>query len=416
MSARRLSGSTSLADVPTLLTFAAVALLPVQVRVLPLLRFAPTDVLAVLALVSSLGRIPRARRAWPASLLAVAGVLAIGMATVELGGLGVDRYAAVNKFFGFFVLVCLYAAVVSNTKTLTELRRHCRVFVWSTTVVAAVSMLSAAVVGLGADGIDWLLNEDPHRLSGTLVDPNAFAGLLVVALGLHLGSADTGLRKAFLLPLAVLVPAILLTYSRTGWAAAVALLIYAARRDWRLVGGLAVMGGATGFAVFSEGVSPAISEQSLRLALRTGGIDQRTDMFRLALETAAAHPILGIGLGAFRRTYGQIVHNTGLWMASEMGLLGAGAFAFLVIQFGVMAARARRVLHGRAAAVATWLLAVHVAMFVFSLGIEALYQRHWWLVLALIASSSRSSMDAHTTMGTPQVRGRRFSRAVSDSW
>ena len=34
------------------------------------------------------------------------------------------------------------------------------------------------------------------------------------------------------------------------------------------------------------------------------------------------------------------------------------------------------------------LLMGHTAMFGLAMGIEAFYQRHWWLILALIASSS----------------------------
>ena len=33
------------------------------------------------------------------------------------------------------------------------------------------------------------------------------------------------------------------------------------------------------------------------------------------------------------------------------------------------------------------LLLAHTAMFGLAMGIEAFYQRHWWLVLGLIASS-----------------------------
>src|SRR5207247_8110128 len=89
----------------------------------------------------------------------------------------------------------------------------------------------------------------------------------------------------------------------------------------------------------------------------------------------------------FVEEHNQIVHNTALWFLAEFGLVGAIVFVGFVSGFLASAvATYRRVTPDRRPLL-TGLVAAHLAMIGFSLGVEALYQRWWWLVMALLASA-----------------------------
>ena len=90
---------------------------------------------------------------------------------------------------------------------------------------------------------------------------------------------------------------------------------------------------------------------------------------------------LGIGLGTYRlEQNGEVVHNTAVWLLSEMSMPGVVFFLAMTAIPVHAALRLRRVDRNLALA----LLGGHVVMVVTSVGIEALYQRHWWLIIGLL--------------------------------
>ena len=112
----------------------------------------------------------------------------------------------------------------------------------------------------------------------------------------------------------------------------------------------------------------------------------RFALIRDAWTQFTQHPILGGGIGSFVDMEGTIVHNTTLWFLADFGIPG---FAVLLgflgwFLFAGWFAYGQAPLKDKPIVLA--LLMGHTVMLGLSMGIEAFYQRHWWVVFALIAS------------------------------
>jgi O-antigen ligase len=151
------------------------------------------------------------------------------------------------------------------------------------------------------------------------------------------------------------------------------------------------MGGAVAFvgAAAAGLVGDAIDDFSRR----PDNVAGRSSFAKSGVTEFVESGGVGIGLGTFRSRYGDIIHNTALWMLVEMSFIG---FAFLVAMAVVPAVATLR-LRKRDRALGNALLGGHIVMLVASVGIEALYQRPWWLVVGMIAGF------ASTATGTEQV-------------
>ena len=111
-----------------------------------------------------------------------------------------------------------------------------------------------------------------------------------------------------------------------------------------------------------------------------------------------ANPVLGAGLGAFitaeinRTGIPLMIHNSPLWVAAEMGLVGLVVLTLMVAVMVRGAHRARRV-----AGYPRWALLVFGVVFVstsFSMVHDMLYQRSLWLLLGVaLAMPSESRSD-----------------------
>ncbi|HUR50675.1 MAG TPA: O-antigen ligase family protein, partial [Mycobacteriales bacterium] len=252
--------------------------------------------------------------------------------------------------------------------------------------LALITFLVERVAGLRVP----LVNEPfvDSRLSGLLIDPNAFGGLIATALVLHLVTSAAGApllsRRVSRLATVCLPLALALTFSRSAWIGTVFGLGAVAAADPRLL-----RKAARALAAPLLVVLPLVLLNlpgAASLAERPGQVSARLDIANQALADVAAHPLSGIGLGVYEQRHGVIVHNTALWFLTEMGLVGLIAFlGFILLQV-------RR---------ATWMIvrgpeqawvvgaALLGAVFVglgLSLGIEAFYQRYWWMAFAGLAA------------------------------
>lgn len=130
------------------------------------------------------------------------------------------------------------------------------------------------------------------------------------------------------------------------------------------------------------------------------GLQHRLDLFQQARMMWSLHPVLGGGLGAFWRSqqarnldYPFINHNTTLWLASELGLIG------LVLVLGGVA-RTGYVLLRNAGAnpMAAGVAGMLCVLVGASAGTEVFYQRYTWcfcgLALALVALARRTTPQA----------------------
>jgi O-antigen ligase len=223
-----------------------------------------------------------------------------------------------------------------------------------------------------------------------LLDPNAYGGLLVMTLVIIEGSAHgpgalfqkTGLIAARL----TLGLGILFTFSRSAWSAlGLSMLVFAALRPWRVarlfLGGLLcspfliVMLGRRFVPIFEE------------MASRPKQVQGRFDLIHDALAAFARHPLFGGGIGSFRLGEGSIAHNSAMWFLADFGIAGLTVFLGFLGWFFIKGWSAYRSSPERERPLTLALLLAHTAMLGLAMGIEAFYQRHWWLVFGMIASS-----------------------------
>ncbi|GEO34125.1 hypothetical protein CAE01nite_18500 [Cellulomonas aerilata] len=372
-------------------------LLPVQL-VSPLgLRVAPSDLLLLAYLGLRLPWLRRVPEAWSPWTHALTGALAVGLlvSLVRVGS--VTSYALVQKGLGFGLLLLIYLCVVDAVRTWSDARWLLRAFLWGVLLHAAVAL---AAFGLAASGVAEvpLVNQPfPRaRLAGLLVDPNAFGGLVALGLALHLMTVASSvplLRGAaarsagFVLPLALV-----LTFSRSAWIGFAVALVVAGAVAPR-VAAVALVRTVAPLAVVLPVVVLTLVPDAAALVSRPDQVGARLSLAAGAVDDFVAYPLLGTGLGVNAATSENIVHNTALWTLAEMGLVGFVAFAGFALANAARMLAAARAVDGADRSLLLALLSAHAAMLGVSTGIEALYQRHWWLVLAvggaLVACSRR---------------------------
>lgn len=333
---------------------------------------------------------------------AMAAALGVGMigAAETLGRVPAWAWAGRGLGLGLLAAYLVAAAFVLDAAGLGDGRR--RVVAGVVVAVAAVTAAAIAPVAVfGLTGI-WVGMARPYEaLTGFVENRNAFSLILLAALGLafaahRLWPARFG-TTAIAAALAILGLALLFAGSRAalpigaamvlaalalgwiGWrpavAAAAVLAAYAALA-WLAAMSWSPMGGAGGLHV----VAPAA----------VGGPDDPSNLerwrsFGEAWRLFLSRPLTGIGLGVFAEhqaaTHGRalVVHNTVLWILTEMGALGALGFGLAA--FLLAAPLTARPPDSETRIVRHAVLMILAAAAAMSLVHELLYQRVVWLAL-----------------------------------
>ena len=183
------------------------------------------------------------------------------------------------------------------------------------------------------------------RVHGSLVYPNALAGLVLLALpvlAVAIASARSRLRPALFYGILALfcalgLASLLWSGSRSGWLlavamAAAAILLHPSLSRFRLPIALSVLllgGGAFGLRNQDYFRKGAMS------------VSARFDYWKAAIQNTADHPLLGSGPGTFMRPYARLkapdaemarlVHNDYLQQFSDSGLPGGVAYLVWVL-------------------------------------------------------------------------------------
>jgi O-antigen ligase len=183
------------------------------------------------------------------------------------------------------------------------------------------------------------------RVFGTLVYPNALAGIILLLLPVSLVFAINGTRPfraitrtaAITLTLFLGLGALFWTGSKSGWLIAMVLLggwlfrlNWSAKLKWLTLGLVLILGiGAFGVRFRSYFAAGATS------------VGARFDYWRAAVKTTAAHPVFGTGPGTFQRPYAQIkapeaemarlTHNDYLEQFSDGGVPSGVLYATWIV-------------------------------------------------------------------------------------
>ncbi len=377
------------AGVLRLLVAAYVILLPYQFQAGSGVNFAPADCCLVLLLVLAAGQLQYRGDAWTAWHFGIVLTFITGsfVAAVRFGTL--DRYELINKDAGLLLPLVSYAAITSSVAGWEDVRHILRVFAMSVViqnVVCVGAFLAAYFFGVTT----FFVRYEGLRLSGMLLDPNAYGGLLVMTLVIieaaSWGPAPLFRKTAVWISRLTLGMGILFTFSRSGWVAlGLAIVLLGVLRPWvaiRLLGA-GLIGAPCVFLLLGQRFLPIFEA----MASRPKQVQGRFDLIRDAFAAFAHHPFLGGGIGNFRLSEGEIAHNSAMWFLADFGIIGLTVLVGFLGWFFVKGWFAYRLTPPAEKPVALALLLAHTAMFGLAMGIEAFYQRHWWMVFGLIASS-----------------------------
>jgi hypothetical protein len=387
------------ASVLKILLFGYVILLPYQFQTGDGINFAPADCLLLLLLVFGVGQLKYRRDAWSVWHFGIGLIFVAGSLVAALRFGTISRYELLNKDIGLFLPFLSYAAVTSCIDEWEDLRHLLRVFALSVVIQNAVmvaTFLASYFYGIA----NPFARYGGLRLAGMLLDPNAYGGFLVMTLVLIEG-ASSGPNPLFrkwtlLASRSTLALGILFTFSRSAWSGlGLALLLFAWLRPWKvarlLFGGLLCVPAL--LLVLGRRFVPIFAE----MASRPKQVQGRFDLIHDALAAFAQHPILGGGIGAFRLGEGEIAHNSAMWFLADFGIAGLTVFLGFLGWFFLKGWSAYRSAPAMERPLTLAVLLAHTAMFGLAMGIEAFYQRHWWLVLGMIASAYSLTLRHEST-------------------
>ncbi len=198
-------------------------------------------------------------------------------------------------------------------------------------------LLRLSVLGYPTSRVVRYIEDNPalaRRATGTGVDPNAFAGFLMLILVLAVGQAVAGRplvsRRLCIVTVPIVGLALLLTESRAAWlGAAVGIVLLAVSRYRRLIAPLIALSIAA--AAFGVGAG--------YLSRLTGGLrgqDAATQLryreFANALQLIRDYPIFGVGFGDAPSINLQTgVSSVYLTVAERAGLVGLALFLVVLV-------------------------------------------------------------------------------------
>lgn len=371
-------------------------------------RYAPSDTFLFLILLGSALGVMRLRikpntwSFWHLGLI-MAFLIATFVGLVRTGR--VTQYAVINKDIGLLVLFSAYAVMINAADSWKRIRWILRLLILSIAIQNVFCVLGFLAVRTMGAQLPLLLT-DNARLNGLLVDPNAYGGLLVMAISVHI---VTYFHRQPLVPgfagalvTITLAMGVLLTYSRSAWIGLFALMLIVMAQSPRAGIRLALLGIVSFYAILQI-MGPQYANEMSSLVFRQSTVTDRIELINKAIPMFWQSPLFGIGIGVFWEKYGTIIHNTPVWILTECGVFGfvifvgfSGWFLLKGIQAYRLVGRAGQIANLPEQALVIGLLASDLVMMGLSMGIEATYQRHWWLVLAMIAASYRLSREKHT--------------------
>lgn len=165
-----------------------VALLPYQFKVGNGVNFAPADCLMLLVLLLAAGQLKYRKAAWSIWHFAIAVTFAAGSLVAVLRFGVLDRYELLNKDAGLLLPFVSYLAITSSVGEWDDLRHILRVFTLSV-VLQNVLSVGSFLLAYYFGWMNLFVRYGGLRLSGMLLDPNAYGGLLVAAFVISEGAS-----------------------------------------------------------------------------------------------------------------------------------------------------------------------------------------------------------------------------------
>jgi hypothetical protein len=339
-------------------------------------RFPPGDIFLAFSVILAPASFRIMRRPLGYLPLALPLVLGYGaiIALVLQGNL--TSHSLNIKFLGSFVLVVMGVVTLAYAREGFTVR-ILRSFLLGVALWGLIGYIDWRI----ADIFPWLSPDIESRFGGLQFDPNNAGAMFAVAMLIswRYGNRLFTRRPVWVILTIWYATALGLTLSRGAFigttAAITAVLIVdkISAERWMRYLTAAVMIGS--FLIGTGFVANAVDD----FTRRPDTVASRNSFADVAVDRWVDSRGLGMGLGTFRAETNKIVHNTAIWLVVEMSLPGLVFFLAMVVIPFQACLRMRTYDHELAMA----LLAAHTTMVVASVGIEALYQRSWWLIIGL---------------------------------
>ncbi|MTI10605.1 O-antigen ligase family protein [Curvivirga aplysinae] len=283
-------------------------------------------------------------------------------------------------------------------------------------LVAAIGLVFHLYHRLNASQNNLLNIAYPQRLSGLLRNPNAYGFFLacMIIFGLSaLCKFQVASRKLIWLSLFVLLTCLFLTGSRGAMIAYVSVAIVALICHPKLINKLVfvtfmavlvpvvigngfvwladIMNSLGVFGVGDAGanigraahsLNPTYLSQGILIEGSDTGTIERLESYKIAFQIWLEHPIFGAGLGYYKNhslehavREGSVLHNTGLWLLAETGIIGFG----IVLALFIYLFRLFWLTRDNWICFAMCLILIVAA--VMSQTSEIMYQRHLWVFI-----------------------------------
>lgn len=243
------------------------------------------------------------------------------------------QYMYLNKLLGIFVLIITFIMLSSFLSiSFDKLLMSIRIFVLSAFLNTLASII---LYFLNIEILD--VNRFAGRLSGWLLDPNAFGGLLVSSLLLYTPDWLSE-RRIFsfskgLFIFLTMTAGIFLTYSRSSYLAftlGFLFILYMNRKTFFSFTFFLILAGIMLFVSFPLIFGPEFIDRSSLLITRKAQIEARLDYIEQGFNYFVENPIWGLGLGMFSYYENAIIHNTPVWILCEFGIIGITIFSFFI--------------------------------------------------------------------------------------
>lgn len=346
-----------------------------------------SDAFLIVAVIANLPLLPSCPPRMRIPVWFIGGALVVGWIQTTAFGDEASIAWATTRLGGFFLLAGYLFMAHQHGADQNFVRTALRAFVYLTT---AVNVLLLNVAPTQEIMRIVLPVKFPSRLSGGLFDPNANGTvlaccLMLTAFGGSLVARHLVVRCAFLL---VISYCLVQTFSRGAFVAVVVAVLVVGVVSFRRRPGLLFGAAVATIAIYTvfDAVGVVSAVQTNFEARPDSSLGNRVFYVTDAVEAFYHNPFFGTGLGSATERNGAIVHFSLFWLLGDVGILGGLGFVAFALSNAKIAIElvSSRVLVGVAASLIVQLVA--------SLSIEALYQRHWWIILgfALAALNSES--------------------------
>lgn len=343
---------------------------------------------------------------------------------------GISDWATYNRLFGLIAIFSylfsgVFIVVVFKGKILNLMTRS---FLLTTLLTLALYLFVSPVLHKSTlNELSWISSQ----FSGFMTNRNALAFMLCLFLSLALAIPSTLNKTHRSLTIGLLIGLVFLTLSRTGITCAIIITIAAFVFKFSKPKEIVIVVCSAGIlllfvylhhefypSIINEISGTHVAKKISDITIGQFGVihTERLASYVWAWDMWRESPILGSGLGAFISTHSSefgsplTIHNTALWIATEMGILG------LILLLPLPLSIFRHIKYQNRFRY-NWedfaLTLVFLTFLIFSLTHEVLYQRSFWFITGLLCANHFSIYDTKQSHVSLKGQMKQFTKLKS---